>query len=589
MDDQEGPSKKDIEKQNSRDVVSNAAKEAGKKAMGAYGVPPVLSNMVANKIGNSPLVKNTLNKIADNPLLRKGLSSAKPALDMAKPNLNSKNDNPLNNKQNSLAPGSKPEAKPNDSKEPAKDEEKKEDKKDPFVNPLKDGFNGLPLKVKLYIYGGLAGFILFIIIMTSVASMVLNPIQPLLDLFSGKGGDGVTNVAQQNFVVKMEEREKYWLDKNVEVDTSFAVSLAFANKSSVISDYACEGVDDPSNCHQTDSINYDAMTTEVIDLMDNMVKSKTIYYCQDKVAGKTEGDVGAYSARKECGIDAASCATVCAKDAKITSDATYAAKTNIEYNEWLITNYIPTKAVALEYSIPSTETEKETLYQTIITEAGERKDAVSIGSPTVDSSTGEAIVGVSIAGEVPEAVLAVIGNPFGTDTGIQTSCFRYYGINNSNCHGGIDMVTKNQNQPLYSIADGVVTNVVRNGINGQPDWNASNYDPPKSLCNFNVVFANRVDIKHKLMIDGVETVWISVYIHLDTVEKDVKLGATVTKGQEIGMMGNTGCSTAVHLHFQLFDGKNKNYNTENLFAYFGSRMIASCSAARIKWSSVSCR
>lgn len=87
---QAAPSKKEIQKENSRDVVNTVGKEAGKKALEAYGVPPGLSDVAVNKVAENPLVKKSLNKIADNPLLRKKLSKAKPMVDAAKPLLNAK-------------------------------------------------------------------------------------------------------------------------------------------------------------------------------------------------------------------------------------------------------------------------------------------------------------------------------------------------------------------------------------------------------------------------------------------------------------------------------------------------------------------
>lgn len=84
------PSKKEVQKQNSRDVVNTIGKEGGKKALEAYGVPPGLSDMAVDKVAENPLVKKSLNKIADNPLLRKKLSNAKPMVDAAKPLLNAK-------------------------------------------------------------------------------------------------------------------------------------------------------------------------------------------------------------------------------------------------------------------------------------------------------------------------------------------------------------------------------------------------------------------------------------------------------------------------------------------------------------------
>lgn len=99
MDDKNIPNseQQDIQKQNSRDMVNSVGKELGKKTLEAYGVPPGLSNIAANKVANNNLVKNGLNKVADNPFVQKtlgnnGLSngklpSLKSPLDSGTPNL----------------------------------------------------------------------------------------------------------------------------------------------------------------------------------------------------------------------------------------------------------------------------------------------------------------------------------------------------------------------------------------------------------------------------------------------------------------------------------------------------------------------
>ena len=44
------------------------------------------------------------------------------------------------------------------------------------------------------------------------------------------------------------------------------------------------------------------------------------------------------------------------------------------------------------------------------------------------------------------------------------------------------------------------------------------------------------------------------YAHLQPGSIRVQVGETVTTGQVLGLLGNTGNSTAPHLHFQLADG-----------------------------------
>ncbi|MDT8862805.1 M23 family metallopeptidase [Alkalihalobacillus sp. MEB130] len=63
-------------------------------------------------------------------------------------------------------------------------------------------------------------------------------------------------------------------------------------------------------------------------------------------------------------------------------------------------------------------------------------------------------------------------------------------------------------------------------------------------------YGNLVRINHN---NGMET----LYAHLASI--DVKVGQTVTKGQKIGVMGQTGNSTGIHLHFEVYqNGQLKN-------------------------------
>ncbi|MGP4076333.1 peptidoglycan DD-metalloendopeptidase family protein [Halobacillus sp. K22] len=68
-------------------------------------------------------------------------------------------------------------------------------------------------------------------------------------------------------------------------------------------------------------------------------------------------------------------------------------------------------------------------------------------------------------------------------------------------------------------------------------------------------FGNKVVIDHN---NGYQT----IYAHLDTI--DVEAGETVRKGNKLGMMGTTGNSTGIHLHFEI----HKNGNLENPASFF---------------------
>jgi murein DD-endopeptidase MepM/ murein hydrolase activator NlpD len=66
-------------------------------------------------------------------------------------------------------------------------------------------------------------------------------------------------------------------------------------------------------------------------------------------------------------------------------------------------------------------------------------------------------------------------------------------------------------------------------------------------AGFNGGYGNKVVIDHN---NGLKT----VYAHLDSIS--VSVGQVVSKGQKLGVMGSTGNSTGVHLHFEVYDNGN---------------------------------
>ena len=98
-------------------------------------------------------------------------------------------------------------------------------------------------------------------------------------------------------------------------------------------------------------------------------------------------------------------------------------------------------------------------------------------------------------------------------------------------HKGID-IARPSNRNIKAADNGTVVSA---------GWNSGGY-------------GNRVIIDHN---NGLRT----LYAHLDSV--DVSAGQTVGKGEKIGVMGNTGNSTGVHLHFEV----HKNGTMENPLNY----------------------
>lgn len=92
-------------------------------------------------------------------------------------------------------------------------------------------------------------------------------------------------------------------------------------------------------------------------------------------------------------------------------------------------------------------------------------------------------------------------------------------------HGGAD-IGGAVGAPIYAVADGVVT---------------------KAAQGYNGGSGNNVRINHgKLAGEAMET----AYLHMHDIT--VSEGQKVKKGQRIGSVGNTGLSTAPHLHFSVY-------------------------------------
>ncbi|MDQ0230272.1 murein hydrolase activator EnvC family protein [Metabacillus malikii] len=96
-------------------------------------------------------------------------------------------------------------------------------------------------------------------------------------------------------------------------------------------------------------------------------------------------------------------------------------------------------------------------------------------------------------------------------------------------HGGVDIANSAEDVPIVASASGTVIR----------SYYSSSY-------------GNAVFISHN--ING--KVYTTVYAHMDS--RLVSSGQAVTKGQQIGYMGNTGRSTGKHLHFEIHKGAWKN-------------------------------
>ncbi len=97
----------------------------------------------------------------------------------------------------------------------------------------------------------------------------------------------------------------------------------------------------------------------------------------------------------------------------------------------------------------------------------------------------------------------------------------------SSFHQGTDF-DPGRGTPIAAVADGVVTEV------GNPSGTLGVY----------------AIIRHS--IDGVT--FSSLYGHMELGSLRLAVGQTVTRGQLVGLVGDTGASTGAHLHFGIEDG-----------------------------------
>lgn len=109
----------------------------------------------------------------------------------------------------------------------------------------------------------------------------------------------------------------------------------------------------------------------------------------------------------------------------------------------------------------------------------------------------------------------IVTEEYGFYTGNESYMGGHYGIDMSGGYGA----------KVLTVLDGIVTDVVNTC----------------SLTNCDG-YGNMITIKH-------HDTFFTRYAHLDSVF--VSVGQTVTKGQIIGLQGNTGRSTGTHLHFEV--------------------------------------
>ena len=113
-------------------------------------------------------------------------------------------------------------------------------------------------------------------------------------------------------------------------------------------------------------------------------------------------------------------------------------------------------------------------------------------------------------------------------------------------HNGIDLIPSDGKHPaeLFAVADGIVDDV-RSTV---PDSHTG-------LGVKTMITGNFVNIK-------TNSGYIVIYRHLkaNSIPEHIKKGATVKSGDKIGVMGTTGQSTGVHLHYELRNPKGESFD-----------------------------
>ncbi|MGO1543898.1 MAG: M23 family metallopeptidase [Gulosibacter sp.] len=222
---------------------------------------------------------------------------------------------------------------------------------------------------------------------------------------------------------------------------------------------------------------------------------------------------------------AAAFAAVSAPEISEAADTEAASETAVE---------TATEEVAAEESAPAdaqtaSETKPEIEETTVASFDSSAVAGLAAENETVVEEEATTASAPSEASTASAAVASVVW-PVGEGSGISSG----YGPRNSptagasSYHQGVDFVP-GYGVAVGSMADGTVTNVSYGGTS----------------------YGNYIEVQHT--IDG-QTV-TTLYAHLSAI--NVSVGQTVSAGETIGNVGNTGVSTGAHLHFEVIVGGSK--------------------------------
>ncbi|MCM3672475.1 MULTISPECIES: murein hydrolase activator EnvC [Peribacillus] len=158
-----------------------------------------------------------------------------------------------------------------------------------------------------------------------------------------------------------------------------------------------------------------------------------------------------------------------------------------------------------------------------------KKQSTSSGYSAKSNSSSSAPSSSQISANVSQAPAVSSGTFTRPSAGYVSSTM---GVRWNKQHAGIDIAASGT-VPVVAAADGVV-----------------------SRSYFSSTYGNVIFVTHS--IGGQQ--WTTVYAHLNS--RQASEGSVVAKGQQIGIMGNTGHSYGQHLHFELHKGP-WNYSKSN--------------------------
>lgn len=189
-------------------------------------------------------------------------------------------------------------------------------------------------------------------------------------------------------------------------------------------------------------------------------------------------------------------------------------------------------------------------------EERKKAEAIAIQHKNSNTNTGGGVKGISnnftgqgsvgAGGWISCSVVNETTNVSGIPSGVWVNPASGYITSGFGCgtgvdgaHDGID-IANGMNTPIYAATDGVIIK-----------------------ASFNGGYGNNVVIKHTF---ANRTIYTN-YGHLNVIQ--VSVGDRVKAGEQIGLMGTTGYSTGVHLHFSVSDESYEKTRNSNCNLVYG--------------------